>query len=309
MGSTSIAWKSIPGIHRDSRESMATVFEIYILHENIEYAKQAAWEALEELDRLERELSRFIKNSDIYRINKLAPSESVTIGLDTLECLKLSNRLCIETNGAFDITFGSLVDRQKTHQPLMINQLELDIDRNTVTLLSDQISIDLGGIGKGYALDRMAELLHEWDIKIALIHGGTSSVLTLGTPNEKQGWPITLRNPTDLKQVLACIKLENQAVSGSGLQKGQHIINPRTTLPIEGKIAAWIISPSAATSDALSTAFMVMTPDEIKNYCQEHKNVRAVIVLEEDQKTAENTIKYFGSWEDNNLFTHSLKHV
>lgn len=322
MGSITLdsnSWKTIPGIHHTSREAMATVFEVYIIHEDIQYAQQAAWQAMEELDRLEHELSRFIENSDIYRINNLAPFESLRIGLKTLECLQLGNLLFVETNGAFDITIGFIVDRwfhKKTnstqltttqpnvHLPSRFDLIELDTDQNKVRMLSDHVTLDLGGIGKGYALDQMAELLREWSIETALIHGGTSTVLCSGAPDGLRGWPVTLRNPVNRKQVLARIDLENQSISGSGLIKGQPIINPRTAKPVEGKIASWALSKTAATSDALSTAFMVMNPEEIEGYCKRHRDVRAIIISEENQKKGRIRKTSYGSWEDVKI--HSL---
>ncbi|GAG26710.1 unnamed protein product, partial [marine sediment metagenome] len=100
----------ISAAHRFSHEAMATTFEIFILHPDTHYAEQAAWAAFDELDRLEEQLSRFIENSDISRINILATNQPLQIGLAAFECLQLSARIYTETNGAFDITVGTLMD-------------------------------------------------------------------------------------------------------------------------------------------------------------------------------------------------------
>ena len=99
---------SLAQVKRFSHEAMATTFEILIVHEDDLYARQAAMAAFAEVDRLEEELSRFIENSDISRINELPAGESLPLGLDTFECLKISVRMYAETDGAFDITIGSL---------------------------------------------------------------------------------------------------------------------------------------------------------------------------------------------------------
>ena len=237
-------WDSIPGLRRFSHEAMATTFEVFILHEDGHYAQQAAQAAFDRLDQLEQDLSQFIENSDISRINNLAAGQSLRIGLDTFECLQISRRIHIETNGAFDITVGFLL----------------------VELLMDDVQIDLGGIGKGYAIDKMAELLRDWSIDVALIHGGYSSALGVGSPPGTKDWPVTLSNPRNRKQTLARLCLQNRALSGAGLQKGRHIIDPRTAQPVEGRCAAWACACDAATADALSTAFMVMSSDEVKQY-------------------------------------------
>ena len=139
--------------------------------------------------------------------------------------------------------------------------------------------VDLGGVGKGYGVDQMARLLHEWDIDRALIHGGFSSVLALEAPDGMDGWPVTLSDPSDRSRTLARLQLTRVAVSGSGVEKGRHIIDPRLARPVEGKSAAWSITPDAATGDALSTAFMVMTPEEVIGYCTNHPGVRGLLIV------------------------------
>jgi len=308
-------WDSIPGMQRFSHEAMATTFEVIILHEDARYAEQAGRAAFDELDRLEAELSRFIENSDISRINNLAPKGSLRVGLDAFECLQISTRIYDETNGAFDITIGSLLDcwlneDKKTRTPLQqqlnlarqrtgIHFLELDEAEHTVQVLSGPVQIDLGGIGKGYAVDRMAELLRDWSIDTAVIHGGYSSVLALDAPSGTKGWPLTLSNPVNRKQTLAGLHLQGRALSGSGLQQGRHIIDPRTARPVEGKRAAWACAPDAATADALSTTFMVMTPDEVKKYCSNHPDTLAMIVLEDrGEEIQKDRILRFGPWKN-----------
>jgi len=287
----------ISGIHRFYHDAMATTFEVIILHEDKRYAQQAARAAFDELDRLEAELSRFIENSDISRINNLAANRPLRVGLATFECLQLSAKINAETNGAFDVTVGF-----RHSKPRIENPIKLDESQYTVEMLTSPIQIDLGGIGKGYAIDRMAELLREWSIDTALISGGYSSVLALDAPLETKGWPVTFSDPDNRKAKLAHLYLQGRAVGASGLQKGRHIINPRTVCPVEGKIAAWACAGDAATADALSTAFMVMTPDEIKQYCLRHPNVQAMTILQDGGKGAkEEKILRYGRWKKNEL--------
>jgi len=139
----------------------------------------------------------------------------------------------------------------------------------------------------------MAELLRDWSIGTALIHGGFSSVLALDAPAMTKGWPLTLSDPHNRKQTLAYLYLQSRAVGGSGLQKGQHIIDPRTGKPVEDKRAAWACRPDAATADALSTAFMVMSPDEIEQYCLRHPEVQAMVIIK-DRDTEKDKILRFG---------------
>ena len=309
---------SVSGARRFSHNAMATTFEIFIVHSDTHYAQQAAYTAFDELDRLEAELSRFVENSDISRINTLVANQPLVIGLETFECLQLCARIYADTDGAFDVTIGSLLacwrDVDKTTGTVSEEQLnqarqhtgmhlvKLDEDQHTVQLLTGSVQIDLGGIGKGYALDRMAKLLNHWDIDTALISGGASSVLALKPPPATKGWPITLGSPYNSKQTLAGLCLQNRALSGSGLQKGRHIIDPRTAKPVEGKLAAWASAAGAATSDALSTAFMVMAPEEVEQYCSNHPDTLAMLVIAgQDKDSQQGKILRFGLWEEGNL--------
>ena len=306
---------SISGIHRFCYEAMATTFEILILHDDAQYAKQAAWEAFDELDRMEAELSRFIENSDISRINNLAANKPLPIGLAAFECLQLSALIYNETNGAFDITIGSLLgcwlneDRtarvpsdeelEFARQHTGTHLLRLSEADHTVELLTSPVQIDLGGIGKGYAVDKIAELLREWSVNTALIHAGYSSVFALGCPSGTKGWPVTLSNPRNRRETLACLHLCDRALSGSGLQKSQHIIEPRTHQPVEDKLAAWAFASTAATADALSTALVIMSPDEVEQYCLNHSDTLAMVVLEKsDKEKQRDNILRFGQWDE-----------
>lgn len=310
----------IPGMKRFSHEAMATTFEILIVHEDQHYARQAATAAFNEVDRLEGELSRFLENSDIARINNLPARQNLQLGLDTFECLQASAKMFTETRGAFDVTVGTLVKcwrhedgSPRTPPPQELDRarlltgthlLELDEREHTVRLSASPVQVDLGGIGKGYAVDKVAELLGEWSIETALISGGYSSVLALEAPPGTDGWPLTLSDPADHTKILARPRLRAGALSGSGVQKGGHIISPRTGRPVEGRRAAWAVAPDATTGDALSTAFMIMEPDEIRQYCAEHSQVRAMVILREDDDGAQkDTILHFGRWDKNVLLT------
>ncbi|MHC4646870.1 MAG: FAD:protein FMN transferase [Planctomycetota bacterium] len=298
-------WTSISGIRRFCREAMATTFEIMIVHADGRYARQAANAAFDELDRLDA------------RINNLAADRPLIVDLDVFQCLKLAARIHDETSGAFDVTIGSLFrcwldEDKKLRSPSQeelevarrhtgIDLLQLDEAEHTVRLPTAGVQVDLGGIGKGYAVDRMADLLGDWSIRTALIHGGYSSVMGLDAPAEMKGWPVALRYPGDDAQPAARLLLENRALSGSGLQAGRHIIDPRTARPVEGKLAAWACAPDAAGADALSTAFMVMAHEEIKQYCQCHPDTLVIVLPESDAEPKNDKILRWGPWEKSGL--------
>jgi len=284
-------------VHKFRHYAMATIYEILIIEENAGYAKEGAFEAFNELDKLEEELSRFRENSDIGRINNLAKNEHTIIGLATLDCLMESAKIYHETKKAFDITIGPLLkcwlNKDKTLRSPSERELEtarlntglhllqLDTKKHVVKVLADDIQVDLGGIGKGYAIDFIGELLPEWGFKNTLIHGGASSALALGAPPDTKGWPLSLSNPANREQLLTKLYLKDTSISGSGLQKGQHIIDPRSGLPVNKNNAAWVVTPKAITCDALSTAFTIMGRDEVEDYCKQNASTSALIISED----------------------------
>ncbi len=299
--------------NRFSHKAMATIYEIFICDEDASYAQQASWEAFQLLDNLEKDLSRFVENSDIARLNSSGAHVPVRIGLDAFNCLRECFRLYKETGGVFDITIGSLTEcwlnndktlRQPSQNEIFsaksltgMDLLSFRDSDYTVELTESPVRIDLGGYGKGYAVDRMAELLQEWDINNFLIHGGMSSVLARGELTGEQGWPVSISDPFNSHKMIDKFILNNKAMSGSGLQKGSHIIDPRKAAPLEKKRAVWTFAPDAAECDALSTAFMIMSLVEIEQYCTQHPDIYCVILNDIDGNEQENNrIHCFGHY-------------
>lgn len=267
---------------------MATRFEALILYDEKHYARQAVEAAFAEVDRLEQLLSRYVETSDISRINNLQTGESTLIGLETYACLSECQQLFKETNGAFDVGAGNLIDAWKNPtrsnekletlpEEISIHNLRLTSPPPTAETERRSITIDLGGYGKGYALDRMAELLREWEVDCALLHSGMSTALALEPPPNEAGWPITISHPLS-QAIIKTLTLSNVALSGSGLQKGRHIIDPRTGRAVTHTQSAWAVADSAARADALSTAFMVMQREETESYFEVHPDKQGAVL-------------------------------
>lgn len=282
----------LPQLFRYRHEAMATQFEVIIPETDADetYAGQTAQALFEEISRLEDQLSRFRPSSDIARLAVLRKGESISVGLAALDCLRLAKAMHGETAGAFDVTIGPLMKlhRDETGAPRIphpddvvhaearvgMHLFTLDEETLTVTMHADHVVIDLGAVGKGYALDQCAQLLGDWSISNALLNAGDSTVLGLGAGPGSEGWPVTAGN-RELREFL----LQNNALSGSGFHvKGAHIINPRTRRPVPPKgDRVWAIAPTAALSDAASTAFMVMAPEEIAAFCTRNPQVTAIL--------------------------------
>jgi len=277
---------------------MATEFEIDIQHDDDTYTWQVSQAAFDELDRVEGELSRFKEVSDISRINNMKAGERERLGLHAFDFLELATQRHESTGGAFDCTYGPRTDLAGSHRRTGMSLLELDPGDRAVTLKSSPIALDLGGIGKGYAVDRMKDLLNEWSIERALIHGGRSSVYAIGTPESTPGWTVSMSDPERPERIIATFPLRDRAMSASGLQNGKHIINPVTARPADSTIATWVAADTAAVSDGLSTAFMVMSPESVRQYCREHPGVSAMIMVKDnvDQENGHDVL-FFGHWE------------
>jgi thiamine biosynthesis lipoprotein len=291
---------------------MGSMFEVRIIGEKADYARHAADAAFLELDHLYAELNRYSPSSDVSQINALKAGQRIRVGLATFECLKASAEVNRETGGAFDVTIGRLyalwkpkaeVPPKPTDAELAearaltgMHLVELHEDDISVSLKREGVQIDLGGIGKGYAVDKMTDILREWSIKTALTHGGQSSVYCLGSPPNKKGWTLSLRGPGEPGESFGKVHLTNRSLSGSAvLENWRHIMDPRTGRPALGHAGAWAMADTGTITDCLSTAFMVMSAQEVEAYCKAHPGVSGMLLNRAEG--AGKLLKY-GAWEE-----------
>lgn len=243
-------------IHQFNHRAMATHFEVRIANEERAYAAQAAQAALDVLDALESQLSRFRASSDIAQIAHLAPGQKMRLSEPAFACLDIAKRMEEITHGAFSPTPAGL------HTQSAMPQWKLFPEDHSILCESGMLQFDLGAVGKGFALDRMAELLGQWECPAFLLVAGGSSILAGDPLGDAPGWSCGLGDD-DAPQRLC---LAHASLSGSGLAvKGEHILDPRTGRPALRQNRAWVLADTAAESDALSTACMVLSEPELED--------------------------------------------
>ncbi|MBI5388100.1 MAG: FAD:protein FMN transferase [Verrucomicrobia bacterium] len=296
---------------------MATRFEIALHGGNPVSLRAAAEEALDEIERIESQLSLYRPTTEIARVNALAHREPVRVSLPVFRLLQRARQLHQETDGVFDITIAPLLrcwglmggaGRVPTEAEIAearacvgMGLVQLDDENLTVRFQRPGVMLDLGAIGKGYAVEKAAELLRELGVTSALIHGGTSTIYALGQPPDQETWKVALEMPSrertgfqlaqpspgsDASQVsrearptpLAVVPLRDESLSvsavwGKSFHAGGktygHIIDPRTGTPADAAILAAVVLPSATETDALSTALMTLG-------CQGHSQIAAL---------------------------------
>jgi thiamine biosynthesis lipoprotein len=296
---------------RVTRRAMACEFQVVLNAGQYPNGTEVALEALDLVEALESQLSFFRPSSDISRINLLAAGQPVEVEPRLFDLLQLALKIHAETDRAFDITatplweiwgFSRHAGRVPSDEELAAARpyvgshlVELDPERKTIRLKKPGVRLSLGSIGKGYALDRCADLLDGAGVHDYLIHGGQSSVLArgtrAGTPDQPAGgvggWSVGVPHPLRKGGHLGQIQLQNRALatSGSTIQffrhKGRrygHILDPRTGCPVEGVLSVTALAPTAAQADALSTAFYVVGAEGARQYCQTRPEIAAVLV-------------------------------
>ena len=288
-----------------ARHAMATRFEL-VLHGDDPVALRAAGEeALDEIDRLENRLSLYRPGSEIAQLNARAAHEPVRVTPELFALLQHAQQLHAETGGAFDITIAPLVrcwgfmgasgkmpspdEVAAARECVGMQHIQLDTQTRTIRFAREGVMLDLGAIGKGYAVGQAADILRAAGVSSALIHGGTSTVYAIGQPPDADSWKVAIEPPpaqarssahsrsmssqppeSRIPTELPAVELRDEAMSVSAvwgrsfIADGKllgHVIDPRTGRPVIRALLAAVVLGSATETDALSTALLVLGED------------------------------------------------
>lgn len=292
------------------RRAMACEFEVQLAAARDDNSMEHVFAALDLVEALEAQLTVYRDDSEVSQLNQLAASHPVTVEDRLFSLIERAQQLWQMTDRAFDITSGPLSEAwgfsrregrvpsdeqiEVAKQQVGMQYVTMDEERQTVAFQRPGMSINFNSMGKGYALDRMAELLNTNAVDDVLLQGGKSSVLALGNQPgmEGGGWHVGVRHPLRNSEQLAELVLRDQAISTSGagtqffIRKGRrygHILDPRTGRPAEGLYSVTVLAPTATEAEGLSTAFYVMGPQKAAEYCATRPQIAALLVAPGDR--------------------------
>ncbi len=278
-------------------EAMHTSLFIKISGEEYSLARSAAMDCFERVRYIENLLSLFVFGSDIDMINTSRIGEAVKVTGTTMDCLTDAFAVSSMSRGTVDISMGEFFLKAKGLAPEGFTprkgEFEIDPENFFVRKTSSGI-IDLGAVGKGFAVDEMSNILkRQWNIKNAFISFGNSSIGAFGKPGkpgEPGDWEISIGDGERKIKIPA----EGMSVGASGTSVlGNHIIDPRTgNIPQDPPFRAWSFGKNAAICDGLSTAFMLLSEEETASVCEENGVMAAI------QKKPSSPIEYFGDWSN-----------
>jgi len=295
---------------KQTRMMMGTFAEVSIYSSDEKTAGRAIEGALDEMERMDRIMSNYKNDSELSKVNKKAAKSPVPCNTELLDVIEQSQYYSELSGGAFDITVSPIVAlwgffREKGHVPPdkeiekllpAVSYKNIVVKKNAETKKSGTVffkdiktQIDLGAIGKGYAVDKALEIIKKCGIDNGCINLG-GNIYVLGTPPGKNAWKIGVQHPRNSGEILGYLELKNEATATSGDyerffefngKRYSHIINPQTGRPVSGTLATTIVAPTGTEVDALSTIVFVLGREKGLELIKKIPNADAMIAYEE----------------------------
>jgi FAD:protein FMN transferase len=284
---------------------MGTLFSIEAYGDNADALRRTLEDALDEVDRIDRLMSHYKPDSALSRLNRDAARGPVVVEPELFDLIAEAVRHSRDSDGAFDITVGPLMKawgffRGEGHIPserklagarrrIGYQHLVLNPAERSVRFARKGMELDLGGIAKGHAVDRVVALLRERGVGVALVSAGGSTIYGLGAPPEHDdGWPVQVQDPVHARRVALTVTLKDRALSVSGgsekaFEAGgirySHIMDPRTGQPSRGVLGVAVLTSSGTQGDALDNALFVQGAAKGRTYVEALPGTEAIFFL------------------------------
>lgn len=265
-----------------SADAMGSTYSLVLYGEDRARLEMASEEAFDEVRRLDRLLSNYRPESEWSQVNRYAAERPVKISAELFQLLSACVEYSRQSDGAFDISVGPLMKvwgfykgsghlPQKSEvvsalQKVGYRNILLDASNRTVRFAKQGVELDPGGIGKGYAVDRMVDILRRDRVESALVSASGSSIYALGAPPGEAGWKVRIRDPKDEAKTVTEVTLKNESMSTSGNYEKffwaegkiySHIMDPRTGYPSTGMLSASVITPLTLDSEAWTKPYYI----------------------------------------------------
>lgn len=284
-----------PELHHyeSTRLSMGCVYAIEVYGPDAARLPRIVDEAFDEVDRIDRLMSHYKPDSPLSRVNRDAARHPVAVEPELFDFIAEALRYTRDSHGAFDITVGPLMktwgffggdgrmpsaaDLAEARRRVGAGHVVLNTTEKSIYFDTPGVELDLGGIAKGYAVDRVVAILRARGISAALISAGGSTIYALGAPTGRGGWNVAIQDPVDARKVARTIRLKDRALSVAGSsekafehqgRRYSHIMDPRTGTPVEGVLSVAVLARSGTAGDALDNAFFVLGPGRSREYLQ-----------------------------------------
>jgi thiamine biosynthesis lipoprotein len=291
------------------RMSMACEYAIEAWGHDADALPRIVDEAFDEVDRIDRLMSHYKADSPLSRVNREAAQHPVAVEPELFDFIVDAMRYHRESGGTFDITVGPLMKawgffRGEGRMPSEdevaaarrhVGGTHVTLDPVSRTIAFDEpgVELDLGGIAKGYAVDRVVELLKRRQIVAALVSAGGSTIYGLGAPPGAGGWEVELQDPIDSRKTAFAITLKDRALSVAGSSEKafevegvrySHIMDPRTGKPAQGVLSVAVLTGSGTAGDALDNAFFVLGPDRSRSYLKHLHDTEVIFFLPDSRR-------------------------
>jgi FAD:protein FMN transferase len=283
-GGAALRAETLTFVHQQ-RYAMGTMFDVLVYHASKVDAERAAAKALDEVDRLDRVLSHFKPDNDLARLVREGRGVFVSVDRDLFEVIQESVRVSRLSAGKFDVTIAPLLKTWKRAYARGRDPSEQEIaaarrcvgyekietrEPDSIRFSSDCVEIDLGGIGKGFAVDRATAVLAAAGITRALVNAGSSSIAAIGAPPDRSGWPVSLAAGTMLPLRDASISTSQQPTEGLG-----ETLDPQAAAPARNRMAVSVVARRATLSDALSTTLLMLSIEEGRTLLSQFEDANA----------------------------------